>query len=210
MIVMTETHSQTRLLYTDRHAQVTTFEAIAASILIITGVLFAIQATAITPLTASTANERIEVQEQRIAASLLEAAADEDNLLPTVLAWDTSNQVFIGADDPNGFQNGGPPTDFGDQINSTFVNKSIGVNIDIRYRTPDNSRSSTQKLMYQGQPSDNAVSAYKTVVLTDDMELNDGSGRTLKSVEDRFYAKDASPSTNVYNIIEVRVVVWRM
>lgn len=202
--------SRSITLFDDSRGQAYTIEAIFAVLLMMSGVLFALQATAITPLTSSTSNERIELQEKNIAKSLLESAAEQETLVPTVTYWDTTTQTFIDSDGPTGYQNDAPPTEFGDQINNTFTDANIAVNVYIAYRTPNNNHQRVKRLMFQGTPSDNAVSASQTVVLLDDTKLNDGSGRTLKTVEDDYFIKDASPETNIYNIAEVRVVVWRM
>lgn len=189
--------------------QVYTLEAIISALLVIGAIVFALQSTAITPLTSSTANERLETQQQTIADDVLRVAAEQGTLAPTILYWDTSNKEFIGVPTSDGFVSGGPPTEFGKQLNNTFKDKNIAFNVYLKHRTADNKDTKTETIVYQGQPSDNAVSAHQIVMLYDNMKLNDGSGRTIKSVEDNLYIKDAA-SSGVYNVVEVRVVVWRM
>lgn len=192
----------------DDHGQVYTLEAIIASILIISGIVFALQATAITPLTASTANERVEVQQQTTADDLLDTGIDRQILIPTITHWDTDEQTFLNAQ-PNGYANGGPTTEFGEELNRTFRDEKIAFNMYVQYQQSGNDvREKT--VVYQGQPSDNAVAATRTTVLYDNMELTDGSGRTLKQVESRFYAKDVYPTDPVYNVVRVKLVVWRI
>jgi len=68
-------------------------------------------------------------------------------------------------------------------------------------------------MVYRGAPSDNAVTATRTVTLHDDDELVTANGSDTGTTVDEsgtFYAPDASPGTNVYNVIRVEVVVWRM
>jgi hypothetical protein len=62
-------------------------------------------------------------------------------------------------------------------------------------------------MVYMGAPSDNAASATRTVTLTDDTSLSGTSG-TVSSPG--FYAPDAAPNASLYNVLEVRIVVWQM
>lgn len=200
--------TQFSVFRTHTRGQVYTLEAIIAATLIITAIVFALQATAITPLTASTANERVEVQQQTTANDLLNTAAANDKLIPTIVHWDTADRTFLEAT-PNGYTTGGPPTEFGHLLNQTFQERNIAFNMHIQYQRSETDVTS-ETVVYQGEPSDNAVSASRAVVLYNDTELTDGSGRELKDVENRFYANDVYPNEPVYNVVRVKLVVWRM
>lgn len=194
--------------FSDDRGQIYTLEAVIAAVLIISGIVFALQATAITPLTASTANERVEVKQQMTADDLLDTAAANDSLTPTVLHWNTSDRRFIGAL-PTGYATGGPPTAFGEKLNTTFKDRNIAFNMYVQYQQSGNEvREKT--VVYQGKPSDNSVASSRTIPLYDAMQMNDGSGRTVKEVGSRFYAKDAHPDSPLYNVVRVKLVVWRM
>jgi len=68
-------------------------------------------------------------------------------------------------------------------------------------------------MLYNGEPSDNAVSADRTVTLFDaDWIRNaDGSRNKTLSDADNFYIEsDTHPNTQVYDVVRVEVVVWRM
>ena len=190
-------------------AQAYTLEAVVAAILIFGALTFALQATTITPLTSSTTSERLETQQQTLAEDTLSTAAETDVIAPSILHWDTTDKKFLSAPSDRGYTAGGPPTELGEQLNETFLNESIAFNVYVNYRTAENDDTRTKSLVYQGQPSDNAVSASKIIVLYDTMTLSDGTARNLTSVEDDLYIKDAASST-VYNVVEIELILWRM
>lgn len=192
--------------------QVYTLEAITTAIIVLSAVLFALQATAVTPLTASTANQQIEERQQTIADDILDTAAASDELTPALLYWNTDTERFDGGETV-GYVNVPatlPPLDFFTTLEEEFYDNRIAFNVYVEYR--DGGETKTEQLVYQGTPSDNAVSASRIVVLRDDMELTAGpdAGQPLSTVSGDFYAPDASSGTDIYNVAEVRLVVWRM
>jgi hypothetical protein len=171
------------------------------------------QATAVTPLTASTSNQHIENQHRAAASDVLTTAAENGTLLPAVTYWNPSERTFVGAADRGFHENGGPPNALGSALNETFGNFStpgrrIAYNVYVRYRLPDNN-TRRQTMVYMGAPSDNAASASRTVALTDDAPLSGPSDGTV-SQSANFYAPDAAPNATLYNVMEVRIVVWQM
>jgi hypothetical protein len=202
--------------------QVHTLEAFTAALLVVSGVLFAMQATAVTPLTASTSNQHIENQHRAAASDVLATAAENGTLRPAITHWNPTEKAFVGATDRGFHENGGPPNAFGAALNDTFGNLStpgrrIAYNVYVRYRLPDNS-TRRQPMVYMGAPSDNAASASRTVALTDDATLSGPSDETVCSPSANFYAPDAAPNATqcnvtdaaLYNVMEVRIVVWQM
>ncbi|MUW14306.1 hypothetical protein GJ633_06265 [Halorubrum sp. CBA1125] len=205
----------------DDRAQAHTLEAFAAAILLVAGVTFALQATAVTPLSASTSNQHIENQQRAVANDLLATAAENGDLAEAVLYWDPGDgdagHAFAGSpEESEHYAQAGPPTAFGTALNRTFLDRRVAFNVDVRYRTTNGTDS--QRLVYMGTPSDNAVSATRTVPVADDTTLTapGHEGATLESVEPSspdddsgFYAPDVG-SGAAYNYLEVTVVVWRM
>ncbi|WP_435063958.1 DUF7288 family protein [Halobaculum sp. EA56] len=191
-------------------AQAHTLEGFAAAIIVLSGVLFALQATAVTPLTASTSNQHIENQQAAVAEGTLAAAAENGTLAPTLLHWNASRERFIGSGGDGVYAGGGPPTAFGATLNRTFGDDRIAFNVGVGYRTAGGGYDTT-RMVYMGSPSDNAVSAARTVVLYDDDPLADGSGNVSAAAADgRFYAPDADPDGPLFGVMEVRIVVWRI
>jgi hypothetical protein len=194
--------------------QVHTLEAFTAALLVVSGVLFAMQATAVTPLTASTSNQHIENQHRTAASDVLAASAQNSTLQSAITHWNPSEKSFVGASERGFHENGGPPNAFGRALNDTFGNYStpgrrIAYNVYVRYRLPDNS-TRRQTMAYMGAPSDNAASASRTVTLTDGTSLSGPSDRNVSDPSANFYAPDAAPNATLYNVMEVRIVVWQM
>lgn len=190
--------------------QAHTLEGFAAALIVVSGVAFALQATAVTPLTASTSNQHIENQESATASNLLATTAANGTLAPSTTYWDRSNGQFVGATDEGYYANGGPPTPFGRALNRTFRDDRIAFNVYVRYRRADGSRGS-QRMVYMGSPSDNAISASRTVVLVNDTRLSGGAGNvSAAAAAGEFYAPDAAPGSELFNVMEVRIVVWRI
>ncbi len=194
-------------------AQAHTLEAFAAAVLIVAGLTFALQATAVTPLSASTSNQHLENQQRAVADDLLETSAANGDLEDALLRWDPENESFTDGRSPSYFTGGGPPNAFGEALNASFGERRIAFNVHIRHG-PDNAEETT--LVDMGSPSDNAVTATRTVVLTDDANLTaPGHGNTtLRALSNgsepgEFYAADAAAGA-IYDRMEVRIVVWQL
>jgi hypothetical protein len=194
--------------------QAHTLEGFMSALLVVSAVLFALQSTAVTPLTASTSNQHIENQHQTAAADLLLTTAENGSLRPAVTFWDPSEKAFVGAEAQGFYANGGPPNAFGAALNDTFGDFStpgrrIAYNVFVKYRLPDNTTRS-KTMVYMGSPSDNAASATRTVTLADDTRLSGPAAETVSDPSANFYAPDAAPNASLYNVMEVRIVVWQM
>src|SRR6056297_1161848 len=97
--------------------------------MLLMSMLFALQVTAVTPLTASTASQHIENQQAGVAEGLLDAAVEKGTLKPTVLLWSESEGNFPGTGVKGTYSLGGPPTAFGEQLNRTFVDRGIAFDM---------------------------------------------------------------------------------
>ena len=213
----------------DRRGQAHTLEAVIGALLLIAALLFAMQATAVTPLSASTSNQNIENQQRAVASSLLATTAEDGSLRETLLYWNASedpetNQPagFIDSpDDRQYYDNETDPTTFLSTLNQTLHERQVAYNVKIRFHLVDNSTgepigTGTQDLVRMGRPSDNAVTASRTITLYDDDKLHHGT--RLDEIADdgdlEFYAPQLSDdvvgNSLVYNRVEVRITTWRM
>lgn len=192
-------------------AQAHTLEGIVAAMLVITSVIVALQVTAVTPLTASTASQHIEMQEGATASGVLASARSERIIRPTLLYWNDSGARFHGSGESGYYTEGGPPTEFGAFLDDTFGEDGYAFNVVARYTTRDGSIRD-RRVVHMGQPSDSAAAASYTVTLYDGDRLLDASGektnRTLSSTP--YFADDVGQGDNVYAVVDVEVVVWRM
>jgi hypothetical protein len=191
--------------------QAHTLEAFAAATILLASIVFALQVTAVTPLTASTSSQHIENQQEAVATGILAAAAENETLKPTLLYVNGSSGRFHGNTFDGTYASGGPPTTLGHRLNETFLEQGIAFNLHAHFQTSERTLR-RQPIVQMGGPSDNAISARWLVTLYDDDVLYAADGtptdETLADAEN-FYASDNHPGP-VYNIIEVEVVVWRM
>jgi hypothetical protein len=193
--------------------QAHTLEGVIAAILLLSSLTFTLQVTAVTPLSASTSSQHIENQQQSVAEGALAVAAENGHLKDAVLFWNTTGQRFHDA--TRGYYVNSPPSnEFGDTLSMAFGGRGLAYNVYVSYQTSTGNWVD-QPMLYRGRPSDNAISASRTVTLYESDCLVDDSSRTTSdclddsSVSNGFYANDVSNS-GVYNVVRVEVVVWRM
>lgn len=192
-------------------AQAHTLEGIVAAMLVLSSVVIALQVTAVTPLTASTASQHIEMQEAASASGVLASARAEGIIRPTLLYWNATSARFHGSGENGYYTTGGPPTEFGDFLESTFGEDGYAFNVVAQYVTTDGSIRE-RRIVYMGHPSDSAAAASATVTLYDADRLLDAShNRTDEQLASTpFFVDDVGPDSNVYAVVNVEVVVWRM
>lgn len=189
--------------------QAFTLEAFTAGIILLGGILFALQVTAVTPLTASTSSQHIENQQQQQVRGLLDSAVENESLKAAVLNWNDTAGTFAGADSDTGYYTlGGPSgTTFGEMLNRTFGDRGIAFDVTVRYLRQDG-QLAQEEMVNSGVPSENAVQAHRTLTLYDDDELTGPSAEPLSNTT-TFYATDFEPDSQLYNVVRVEVVVWR-
>lgn len=191
--------------------QILTLEAFIASVVLLGSLVFALQVTAVTPMSTSTSNEQIESQQGRLAAGTLDSAIANETLRPAILAWNASNTSFHDAGKRGYYRNGIPRTEFGTLLERNLGDRAIAYNVNLQYIDTQGA-TRRQELVNVGTPTDDVVSVSRTVTLYDDDVLYDAAGtptNTSLSDTSRFYAPDAAPNSPLYNVVRVQVVVWR-
>ncbi|WP_435195409.1 DUF7288 family protein [Natronomonas sp. EA1] len=206
-------------LFERDRGQAHTLEGIIATIVLLSSLVYALQVTAVTPLSASTASQHIENQQQETARGFLAATEESGALREALLYYDSvGDEGFHGtgrrtayvndADFPAGFR-------FGTALAETFTQRGVAINVFLYHETGPGELSSPRPLVYRGAPSDNAVTASRLVTIyDDDVLLNaDGtrSGTTVETAaaNGRYFTTYNAPG-DVYNVVRVEVVVWRM
>jgi hypothetical protein len=195
--------------------QAITLEAIVAGLILLSSVVFALQMTAVTPLSASTSSQHIENQLSASAEGLLAASVEDGSLERALLFYNETSSTFIGATYQDYYAGSPPDNAFGDRLAWAFDRRGIAYNVYVTYDVGSVGRE--RRMIYRGQPSDNAVSAQTTVVLTDDAPLyhdpdTDGVAEPQSGtdLETDYFMSDQSPTTALYNVVNVEVVVWRI
>lgn len=193
-------------------AQAHTLEAVVASLLMLSSVIFALQMTAVTPLSASTSSQHIENQQKSIGEGVLAAAAEENALKPAILFWNNSTRQYHGPNSDQPYYATSPPNRFGEMLDRSYNEQGIAYNVYFRYQSPDGGTNSL-RYVYSGVPSDNAVRATHTVTLVDDDHLYDDDesrNRTTLDSEVTLPIKETASGSNLYNTVRVEVVAWRI
>ena len=195
-------------MVTDERGQAYTLEAIIAAVLLISSLVFALQVTAVTPLSASTSNQHIEIQQRASAAGVLTAAQEAGALKEAVLFWNDTKGEFHGAQRMTFYTNTYPPNKFGHITERAFDGRGLAVNVLVYH----DANADPSRMVYRGEPSDNAVSASRTVTIYDDDELTapDTSDTASSAGSYSDVVPEDPNSNNVYNVVRVEVVVWRM
>ncbi len=188
--------------------QIYTLEAVIAAVLLVSSLVFALQVTAVTPLSASTSNQHIENQQRASAAGVLTAAEEAGVLKDAVLFWNDSAAEYHDAERLTYYTNDYPPNEFGNITERAFAGRGLAVNVLVY---PGDGADAT-RLVYRGEPSDNAVSASRSVTIYDDDELTAPGTSTTAGGASSFddAVREDSRGTGVYNVVRVEVTVWRM
>ena len=194
--------------------QAHTLEGIIGALLLLSSLVFALQVTAVTPLSASTSSQHIENQQQATAEGVLAVAADDGSLAEAALYWEVGNGSFHGLEGDPFYTNDAEVENFtlGERLNDAFGDRGVAFNVALVYQTAPGDRRE-RRLVYRGAPSDNAVIASRIVTLYDDTRLVRANGTRMSqnvSNVSGFYAPDAAPSSPIYNVVRVEVTVWRM
>lgn len=188
--------------------QAHTLESFTAALLLIGGVIFALQVTAVTPLTASTSSQHVENQQLQVARGMLDSAVQNESLRHTLLFWNETRGSFLNSSDEGYYSSGGPPTTFGHMLNRTFRDRGIAMNVNIHYITKTGDIR-VRQMVHFGAPSDHAVAARRTMTLFDDDTMTGSTSDPLND-SNTYFAHDISPTTGLYHVVRVEVLVWRM
>jgi hypothetical protein len=206
----------------DGSAQMHTLEGLAAAMLVVLVLVFLIEATTITPLTSSAANEHIEAELQMLGMDILtwmdyspSPATSASPLKDNILLWDgTEKYVYSGVDyvssiDVNATLN----NTLTETLESTLVPWGIAHNVELICLGSSWNTSGQRwepawdfdikKMIWNGNPSDNSVVVSHIVPIFDD----DVNGRDYYN---NTGIGDVSTDTDFYNLVDVRLTLWRM
>jgi len=206
----------------DSRGQAFTLEGLASALILLGALLFAVQSVVVTPTSSGgvDASTQTDLRQQADDILLTTARAETNDLSTLVRNWSQSSRTFSGAVQRNiGYGPETPPGAFGVMLNQTFTQRSYFYNIEVVYR-PRNLSTGTRRIpfVYRGEPSETAVSASYTVTLYDNQTLT--ARNASQNVELWQYDTNATNGVNgyypipnavngpVYNVVEVRVVVW--
>ncbi len=193
----------------DDKAQLHTLEGVAASVLLLMVIIYAIDATSMTPLTSSTANLHVETELAALGQDILNTLdysepGHNSKLKNDILAWDGKTYVLW---DGTNYSEWGNVTSQ-NYLNNTLTNVLIGTlvrqgiahNVEISFIAANKTSLSTMKMIDNGNPSDNAVIVSRKIV------IHNNEAGVLNS---SYPIKDIDTSTNLLNIVDIKLILWR-
>lgn len=196
----------------DDKAQLHTLEGVAAATLILLVVIYAIDATSMTPLTSSTASVHMESELRSLGTGILNTLdysepGYDSKLKNDISGWNGSTYIWNGNKYVESTESLDILTnDMTDVLRDVLVNKSIAHNVELTYLIiADNVIIPAElKIIYNGEPSDNAVIVSRKLV------LHDGDTDWTVTPDNPISRIDIDTSTNLWNIVDVKIILWRL
>ncbi len=179
-------------------AQLYTMEGIASAMLLIVIIIFILKAAPLTPNTASASHMQVEMELEMRGQDLLTVLDfppsdyEDSQLKKAIISW--TGEEFDGQSPiPSGDTN----------ITAEIIRRvlgDIGIAYDVEVNFETTSATQTRAMLWNGRPSDNAVIVSRKIVLHDG-EINADLSTLIP---------DMDPTTRFYNIVVVRMTLWRM
>jgi hypothetical protein len=194
----------------ETHAQMHTLEAIMASLIMVAIIVYTVQATSLTPLTSSTANAHIEAQLQTMGQDMLNALSysaygHDPDLKTDILNWDGKQYVWNGT----AYSTIKSPiyelreSELARTLEFIAVRRGIAHNVYFSW-VDEEGVTASRRYIYNGDPSNNAV------VISKRVQLSNGDVGNVTDFQTRTGIPDADNSTDFYNIVNVKMALWRM
>lgn len=196
---------------TDR-GQAYTLEGVLSAMIIMLSLLYGLQVVDVGAISSSTSDRTESLRSQ--ASDLLAVAADNGSLQTAVRCYKNDHPIISGQNDTSAPQ-------FEQLLYKELDDNLRNYKLYFEYWEKSSGRqrelvSSNATESQVSSPSDEAIEVTYTVSLYDNMNTTSGSGCTdsgtsLTAASDDFYAEDMqdiAPDSTLYNIVEVRLVVW--
>ena len=222
----------------DENAQTYTLEALAASILIAAAILLVTKSAPLTPLTSSAASQQVEAQLELYGQDVLLTMAystdysDDSILKAALLQWDGAQYSGVAPPPIESYNNTAMQFEydkaekFQDILYDAFTLQGIAYNLEVEYfdntfngSDMNQTRIIKRRMIYNGEPSDNAIIVAQQVVLYDNVDqsetlnlfvgdfgLNGADARITQEIPDY----DNDDESGFYNLLNVRLTAWRM
>jgi len=205
--------------------QAFTLEGLLSAVVVMTALYLALQAVIITPTTGGAVDPGVRegLQRQADDALVVSAEAESGSLSELVRNWSQSRRTFAGAVNPRiGYGQRTPPGKLGSVLNETFTQRGRQYNVEMRYLADaPGGATNTTTIVDRGEPSDSAVIATHRVTLYDNMTLTSPSAGPAElwqydtnatgnpvDWQSGYYPVANVVDGPVYNIVEIRVIVW--
>jgi len=194
----------------DERAQLHTLEGVAASVILLIVIIYAIDATSMTPLTASTSSVHVESELQTLGQDILNTLdyaepGYRSKLKYDIMNWDGQEYIWNGTlyiEKGNFSSSHNLTNNLTRLLKDILVNQGIAHKVEVVYLINSNNitvPSSSTDIIYAGSPSNNAVIVSRKIVLQDTDIVSTGNP-----------IEDIDHSSNLRNIVEIKLVMWRM
>ena len=201
----------------DERGQAFTLEGLIAAIVLLTAVLFALQAVVITPTTGGSVDRGVQAQVDQQLTDTMLVSAEDGNLSELVRHYSAENESWHnetpGNESVYNSSTFADELDFviGDVLDEHFVNQSgKSYNVEFIYFDEGGENRTTKDVVRMGGArSDSAVTASYMVVLHEGQDLTAPDSDDVSIDDDHSYPiPNVSEDDEFYNIVEVRVTVW--
>ena len=213
----------------DERGQAFTLEGLIAAIVLLTAVLFALQAVVITPTTGGSVDRGVQAQVDQQLTDAMLVGAEDGNFSELVRYYSATNQSADcswnqtecwyqetpGNESVYNSSTFAGELDFvvGDILDEHFVNQSgKSYNVEFIYYDADGENRTTKDVVRMGGArADGAVTASYMVVLHEGQYLTapDSDDVPIDDEDNHSYPiPNVSEEDAFYNIVEVRVTVW--
>lgn len=191
----------------DRRAQLHTLEGVAAATIMLLVIVYAIDATSMTPLTSSTANVHVETELRTMGQDILKTMdyaepGYSSKLKYDILNWNGKEYIWDGTmylEKGNATPMNNLTSNLTEILNSTLGSNGIAHNVELTFLSENGtSFYPLTRMIYNGDPSNNAVIVSRKIVLQN--SDNPSSG----------VVPDADMLSSFYNIVDVKLILWRM
>ena len=193
----------------DEKGQMHTLEGVAAATIMLLVIVYAIDATSMTPLTSSTANVHVETELQVLGQDILGSLdyaepGYNSNLTNDILGWNGKEYIWDGTSYMEkgnaSYSQNNLTNNLTNSLKYTLIKQGIAHSVELTFLANDGTSLVTQKMIDNGNPSDNAVIVSRKIALHNSDHPNAGN----------IQLTDIDPSTDLYNIVDVKLILWRM
>ncbi|KPQ44329.1 MAG: hypothetical protein MPEBLZ_01085 [Candidatus Methanoperedens nitroreducens] len=193
----------------DEKGQMHTMEGVAAATIMLLVIVYAIDATSMTPLTSSTANVHVETELQVLGQDILGALdyaepGYNSNLTNDILRWNGKEYIWDGTNYMEkgnaSYSQNNLTNNLTNNLKYTLIKQGIAHSVELTFLRNDGTFLVTQKMIYNGNPSDNAV------IVSRKIAIHNSDNPNATNIQ----LTDIDPSTNLYNIVDVKLILWRM
>lgn len=199
-----------RLKY-DESGQMHTLEGIMSAGIMIMVMVFVVQGTSLTPLSSSSTNQHVQLELMNLGQDLLTTLdynAGTNSISPlkkSILSWNGMEYVWDGSRyvdvaSKSVIMN----NDLTQTLNFALNGWGIAYDVEVIY-IDFRGNVTSKKMIWNGNPSENSISVSKVVAIH-----NSDISRYNTKFGEQTGIPDLDTTTDFYNLLDVKLTLWRM